>query len=269
MKQRMICALLLIGFFAPGALARNRGSSPADVEFKKHPMYFLRDQISALSDQLKALKAQIAALSGSLSQLSQTLADLEAKQAKLQSTMSDQSQRLEDMQNSVSQLQVNQLQNSTTMTQQLTSMRSEEEGSFKSLSDAMAALQSQNAGQSSAAASRRPQRYAANPAPETPAPAASASSNPAPSTPVGVTRGYVTAPQTWAKGDLLTINLGSSAGLRPGSRLDLYDSTDTNLTKAIGLLEVTDVIDADNCHAKVIKLSADAQPQFSDIVRPR
>jgi hypothetical protein len=75
--------------------------------------------------------------------------------------------------------------------------------------------------------------------------------------------GYVTA----VSGDnTVTVNIGSGSGLKAGSQLGLYKANDPNTR--VGTLEVTDVVDQGNAHAKVKILNAGAQPEYSDVVKP-
>jgi hypothetical protein len=77
------------------------------------------------------------------------------------------------------------------------------------------------------------------------------------------TVGYVTA----VSGDsTVTVNLGSGNGLRAGTQLGLYKANDPNTR--VGTLEVTDVVDQGNAHAKVKILNAGVQPEYSDVVKP-
>jgi len=75
--------------------------------------------------------------------------------------------------------------------------------------------------------------------------------------------GYITA----VSGDnTVTVNLGSGNGLKGGSQLGLYKANDQNTR--VGTLEVTDVVDQGNAHAKVKILNAGVQPEYSDVVKP-
>jgi hypothetical protein len=74
--------------------------------------------------------------------------------------------------------------------------------------------------------------------------------------------GYITA-----VGDKeVTINVGSSAGVKPGARFHVYRATDPKVQ--IGVVEVVEVIDANNSRAKIIFSKPDIRFEFSDIVRP-
>jgi hypothetical protein len=75
-------------------------------------------------------------------------------------------------------------------------------------------------------------------------------------------KGYVTV----VKGDTLTLDVGSSQGLHVGSRLLLFKATDLNTP--VGEVEVTEVMDANSSHARVVSLNPGVKAEFSDIVRP-
>jgi hypothetical protein len=74
--------------------------------------------------------------------------------------------------------------------------------------------------------------------------------------------GYITA----VTGSEVTINLGSSTGMRVGTKLTVFRATDPKTQ--IGLIEVVEVLDANNSRAKIVFTKPDAKFDFSDIVRP-
>jgi len=73
--------------------------------------------------------------------------------------------------------------------------------------------------------------------------------------------GYVTA----IDGNQVTINLGSSVGVKEGAQFNVYKSADPST--AIGVAEVTQVIDSNNSRARIIFSKPGIQFEFSDIVR--
>jgi len=75
--------------------------------------------------------------------------------------------------------------------------------------------------------------------------------------------GYITAV---SPDSTVTVNLGSGNGLRAGSQLGLYKASDSNTR--VGTLEVTDVVDQGNAHAKIKILNAGVTPEDSDVVKP-
>lgn len=74
--------------------------------------------------------------------------------------------------------------------------------------------------------------------------------------------GYITA----VLNNDVTINLGSAVGMKVGSRLAVFRATDPKLQ--IGVIEVTEVLDANNSRAKVVFNKPGIKFEFSDIVRP-
>ncbi len=75
--------------------------------------------------------------------------------------------------------------------------------------------------------------------------------------------GYITA----VTNNEVTINLGSGAGMKVGSRLTVFRASDAKTQ--IGLIEVIEVLDANNSRAKIMFHQPDAKFEFSDIVRPQ
>ncbi len=74
--------------------------------------------------------------------------------------------------------------------------------------------------------------------------------------------GYITQ----VSGSGVTISLGSSNGVKAGMRFNVFRASDPQFR--IGVVEVTDVLDANNSRAKVINRKPDVKFEFSDIVRP-
>jgi hypothetical protein len=74
--------------------------------------------------------------------------------------------------------------------------------------------------------------------------------------------GYITA-----DGDKeVTINLGSSAGVRAGMKFNVYRAADPKIQ--IGVIEIVEVLDSSNSKAVVLHKKADvAKFEFSDLVR--
>ena len=76
--------------------------------------------------------------------------------------------------------------------------------------------------------------------------------------------GYITDPPTEGK-DVCTINKGSAAGVKVGMRLLVFKASDPN--SQVGLLEITEVLDANNSRAKILHSKPGIKLEFSDIVR--
>ena len=79
--------------------------------------------------------------------------------------------------------------------------------------------------------------------------------------PATVVQGYVTA----VEGNNVQLDIGSDQGLRQGSRLALYKSSDPNTQ--VGILEVTQVIDTGKSRAQVTSLNPGVRPDWGDLVR--
>jgi len=77
--------------------------------------------------------------------------------------------------------------------------------------------------------------------------------------------GYITAVNEQTQE--VTINLGSSVGVRQGSEFNVFKASDPK--REIGIIEVMDVIDANNSRAKIVFVRSSFKFEFSDIVRPR
>ena len=74
--------------------------------------------------------------------------------------------------------------------------------------------------------------------------------------------GYITA----VTNNEVTINLGSGAGMKVGAKLTVFRASDAKMQ--IGLIEIVEVLDANNSRAKIVFNKPDAKFEFSDIVRP-
>ena len=234
MKNRMMVAMVLLTFTAApgwGALIRSGKLS------KQKKAYF-DEEFSSLETRLKALSAQLVGLQ-------KAVVALQQQQTALQTALVSERQRLQGLKQSLLTMQLGQVEGFANVSSALSRVSSGEQASFASLQKAVAQLQAaQQASASSSSAT--PSSGAAG--------ASSASS--AAAAPV---QGYVTV----VSGDTITIDLGSSAGLQKGSRLDLYRASDP--TTPVGVLEVTQVLDAGDANVKSISGS---KPRFSDIVRP-
>jgi hypothetical protein len=79
------------------------------------------------------------------------------------------------------------------------------------------------------------------------------------------TEGYITDPPAEGK-DTCTINKGSAAGIKVGMRFSVFKAADPN--SQVGLLEITEVLDANNSRAKILHSKPGIKLEFSDVVRP-
>ena len=76
--------------------------------------------------------------------------------------------------------------------------------------------------------------------------------------------GYITDPPAEGK-DICTMNKGSAAGVKVGTRFLVFKAGDP--ATQVGLVEVTEVLDANNSRARVIHSKPGIKLEFSDIVR--
>lgn len=77
--------------------------------------------------------------------------------------------------------------------------------------------------------------------------------------------GYITAVNEQTQE--VTINLGSGVGVRQGSEFNVFKASDPK--REVGIIEVVDVIDANNARARIVFVRPAFKFEFSDIVRPR
>jgi TolA-binding protein len=197
-------------------------------KFKEDEQHYLDDQFKAIQDQVQALTTQLQTLNAQLQELRQN-------QAQFQAVIVRQQRALQDL------------------GQMVTSMRLGGEDNYSNLKSAIAQLRNET--QAAFA------KLTGGPVPGA-GPPETATTKPAvavPATPV--LQGYVTA----VEGNSVTLDLGSSQGIRQGSRLALYKSSDPSTR--VGVLEVTQVIDAGNSRAQIVTLNSGVRPEFSDVVR--
>lgn len=93
-----------------------------------------------------------------------------------------------------------------------------------------------------------------------PPPTTSTTTNPPVSAPAS--DGYIT--QVTDNG--VTISVGSSTGVKVGMRFNVFRAAEPQSN--IGVVEVVDVLDANNSRAKIISSKPNIRFEFSDIVRP-
>ena len=77
--------------------------------------------------------------------------------------------------------------------------------------------------------------------------------------------GYITVPPEDGK-DGCTINKGSAVGVKVGMRFSVFKVNDPN--NQVGLLDITEVLDANNARARILHSKPGTKLEFSDIVRP-
>ncbi len=192
---------------------------------------FKEDEQKYLEDQFRAVTDQLQQMTQQIQSLNAQLTELRQNQAQFQAVIVRQQRALAEMDQMVS------------------SMRVGNEDNFSSLRHAITQL-------------RDILKQAGSP----PSTGAQITESPAPSqprsqAPAEPTKGYVTLVQ----GDVVMVDIGGSAGVHQGSRLAVYKANDPNTS--VGVLEVTQVVDAGSSRAKVITMNSGVRPEFSDIVR--
>jgi hypothetical protein len=198
-------------------------------KFKEDEQKYLDDQFKAVLDQMQALGNQLAALNAQQAELKQN-------QAQLQAVIIRQQHQIQDLD------------------EMLSSLRISNEENFSKLKTAIADLRTQTENAVSKLASQ-PAAPAGPPAEV--APVARPASTPPPQT----SQGYITA----VDGTNVMIDMGSAQGLQQGSRLAVYKATDPNTR--VGVIEVTQVVDSGNAHARIVTMNSGVKPEFSDVVR--
>ncbi len=200
-------------------------------KWKPEEQEYLDEQFRAIQEQVKALKAQVDSLNAKLGELRQS-------QDQLEQVLLRQERNMKDMEHLVTTVRTGNEESVSGLKATLVELRAEQQKAFDTLrgigaQPAQVAAGGGNAGQ----ATRTGLATATGP------------------------QGYVTLVQ----GDTVTVDLGSSQGIRPGTRLLLYKSSD-QMTR-VGELEVTQVVDAGNSRARIVNTNPGVKPEFSDIVR--
>ncbi len=200
-------------------------------KWKPEEQEYLDGQFRAIQEQVKALKAQVDSLNAKLGELRQS-------QDQLEQVLLRQERNMTDMEHLVTTVRTGNEECVSALKATLVELRAEQQKAF----DALGGKGAQ------------------------PAQVAAGGANTVPTTRTGPAiatgpHGYVTLIQ----GDIVTVDLGSSQGIRPGARLLLYKSSD-QMTR-VGELEVTQVVDAGNSRARIVNTNPGVKPEFSDIVR--
>ncbi len=75
-------------------------------------------------------------------------------------------------------------------------------------------------------------------------------------------KGYVTE----VAGENVSVDMGTTRGIKVGDRLAVYKGSDPNLR--VGVLEVQQVVGAESSRARIVVMNPGVNPEFGDIVRP-
>ena len=204
-------------------------ASTAWPKFKDEDQKYLNDQFRALQEQIQGLKTQLDTVNARLGELRQN-------QAQLQAVIIRQQRALQDLDQLIASVRISGEENFSNLKTILSQLRSEQQKGFSTLTG-----QPAQPGTTEVATPTKP---------TPPAPALSR-----------VVQGYITVVES----NSVMVDLGSAQGLRPGSRLAVYKATDQNVR--VGVVEVTEVVDARNSRAQIVTMNAGVRPEFSDIVR--
>jgi hypothetical protein len=192
-----------------------------------------QDEQAYFNEQFHGVLEQIQDLSKQVQTITTRLAEVNQTEAQLQEALVKQQKSLQDMEQLVSSMRLSNEENLNIIKMALSQMRAETQKSLSALAGKpteATAVGTATAGGPVSPASQTAQAYI-----------------------------------TIVEGNNVVIDQGSAKGLHVGSRLTFYKPNDPN-TRA-GVLEVTQIVDAGNSHAKIISLSAGARPEFGDIVR--
>jgi hypothetical protein len=200
-------------------------------KFKDDEQKYLDDQFKAILDQMQAMGNQVASLTGQLTEIKQN-------QSALQNAFLRQQHQLQDLDDMLSSLKVGNEENFSKIRTAVADLRAETDSAVSKLTG-----------------------QAAQPAAAPTTAAVSTPAAPAPSPSRPPTQGYVTS----FDGTTVTIDMGSAQGIQQGAKLAFYKASDPNTR--VGVIEVTQVVDAGNSRAMVVTMNPGVKPEFSDIVR--
>jgi hypothetical protein len=185
---------------------------------------------------LESTQKAVADLKAQVDAMNAGGAKFEQNQEQLQAAIILQQHKLDSLEQLLDSSRIASEQNFLTLRTAVSDLRSEQQKAFSTLS-----------GQTQVVTTEIP----------APPPKSAAAATAAPS----VAQGYVTVVQ----GDAITIDLGSTKGLHQGSRLAVFKAGDPKTQ--VGEVEVTDVVDGDNSHARIVQMSPGIKLEFSDIAR--
>jgi hypothetical protein len=192
---------------------------------------FKEDEQQYLNDQFKAIQDQVQALTTQLQALNAQLQELRQNQAQFQAVIVHQQRSLQDLDQMVTSMRLGSAEDFSNLKVAITQLRKDTQDGFLKLSGSP---------------------------PPTPGVVGTVSGQP--TTPSSAS-GYVLV----VEGDNVTLDTSSITGIHQGSRLVLYKSSDRNTR--VGVLEVTQVIDAGKSRAQIVTLNPGVRPEFSDEVR--
>jgi Skp family chaperone for outer membrane proteins len=198
-------------------------------KFGKEEQQYLDDQFKAVQDQIQALVTQLQSLNAQLTELRQT-------QSRFQVLIVRQQRELQDLDDMVKSMRLGGEDNFTNLKAAIAQLRNETQAAFKSLTGQAAPPA---AASTAAAAAPKPAALAPKPI-----------------------QGYVTAVEA---NNVVSVDLGSQQGLQQGTRLVVFKATDPNTR--VGLVEVTQVLDAGSSRCRIVQMNSGIRPEFGDMVR--
>jgi cell shape-determining protein MreC len=194
---------------------------------------FKEDEQQYLDDHFRAIQQQVQALTTQLQTLNAQLQELRQNQAQFQAAIARQQSSLQDLDQMISRMRLGNEEQFSNLKAAIFQLRKETQAEFAKLSGGPVPTSTGGGGTGPAGPSSLP----------APAPA------------------YITD----VKGDNVVIDIGSSQGVHQGSRLALFKGSDPNTQ--VGVIEVTQVIDAGNSRAQIVTLNPGVRPEWGDVVR--
>jgi uncharacterized protein YdcH (DUF465 family) len=196
---------------------------------------FKEDEQKYLDDKFKALQDQVQALSTQLQTVFLQLQELRQNQAQFKAIIDNQQRSLKELDDMVRSMQIGSEERFSGLKQAITQLRNETQAGLRTLGGGTA-----------------------------PGPAPSEPARPGGATPV--LQCNVLNVEGSTVGSSITLDVGSSnPGIHQGSRLKLYKASDP--TTQVGVIEITQIIDAGNSRAQIVTLNSGVQVVFGDVAR--
>jgi uncharacterized phage infection (PIP) family protein YhgE len=197
-------------------------------KFNPEDQKYLDEKFKALADQVQALTTQ-------LQTVVLQLQDVRQKQEQFKAIIDNQQRSLKELDEMVRSMQIGSEENFSSLKQAITQLRNETQGGLKALGGGTAP----------------------GPAPSEPARTGGATA---------ALQCNVVHVDGSTVGSNVTLDVGSSnPGIHQGSRLKLYKASDT--TTQVGVIEITQILDAGNSRAQIVTLDSGVQVVFGDVAR--
>jgi len=198
------------------------------AKWKEEDQQYLDDHFKAVQDQVQALATQ-------LQSLNTQLAELRQNQAQLGVVIMRQQRALQDLDEMVKSMRLGGEDNFSNLKTAISQLRNETQAAFTKLT-----------GQ----------------APPTVGGGGEVPPPPRPATAPKPIQGYITAVEA---NNMVTVDLGSQRGIQQGTRLVVFKATDLNTQ--VGVIEVTQVLDAGSSRCRVLQMNSGVRPDFGDVAR--